>query len=270
MEVVLNGKFIKESDCTFKTSNRAFLYGDGFFETLFIKKNDIPFFREHYNRILAAFECFHLNTTELPSKEAFTQLILSCASKNKLDFGRVKIIFWRSEGGFYKPTTNSFQYLITVLPLTELMLKNKTAIFSTQKHNTESITSRFKTLSSLNYVLAGIELSNSKADDIILLDQNNHVSEALYSNLFWVKENKTYTPSLKTGCVNGIMRQVIINQYSGNIIEGEFTKNHLLEADEVFTTNSLSIQNIHQINQTTFLKTEEASKLKQLLFSKYL
>lgn len=270
MEVVLNGKFINEADCSFKTNNRAFLYGDGFFETLFIKNNYIPHFSEHYNRIKDAFTCFHYNTVELPSEETFIELIQQCASKNNLDFGRVKMIFWRSEGGLYTPTSTSFQFLITVLPLTELNTKDKTAIISSHNHNAESITSRYKTLNALNYVLAGLELSKTTADDILLLDQHNHISEALYSNIFFVIENNIHTPSLKTGCINGIMRQLIIKQFKGSITEGEFTETDLLRADEVFTTNSLSIQNITKIGQTTFSKKEQATILKQTLLGKYL
>ena len=51
-----------------------------------------------------------------------------------------------------------------------------------------------------------------------------------------------YTPRLEEGCVAGIMRKFIIQRIAASgysIIETEITKEMLLEADEVFLSNSI-------------------------------
>lgn len=57
-----------------------------------------------------------------------------------------------------------------------------------------------------------------------------------------MKDNVLYTPSLKTGILNGITRAFIIKvaeELRIEIKEGFFTKDELLSADEAFVTNSI-------------------------------
>ena len=59
--VFRNAKFINEEDLLIKGSNRAFNYGDGFFETIKII-NSKPFnFLAHYTRFSLACKVLNLN-----------------------------------------------------------------------------------------------------------------------------------------------------------------------------------------------------------------
>ena len=62
------------------------------------------------------------------------------------------------------------------------------------------------------------------------------------SNLFFVKDDCVYTPSLETGILNGITRQFIftlLQKKNIEVVEGLFTVEQLLEGDEAFVTNSI-------------------------------
>lgn len=57
-----------------------------------------------------------------------------------------------------------------------------------------------------------------------------------------MKDNILYTPSLKTGILNGITRAFIIKiaeEFGIEVKEGFFKKDELLSADEIFVTNSI-------------------------------
>jgi len=92
-------------------------------------------------------------------------------------------------------------------------------------------------------------------DDLILMDREGHVSECISSNVFWVKDNTYYTPSLRSGCIGGVMRNYIIDQLkeSGVKLKKVMAKKHdLLNADAVFSTNVTGISVIRSIDNVTF------------------
>ncbi len=123
--------------------------------------------------------------------------------------------------------------------------------------NQESLTSRFKTLSSLNYVLAGVELNQSSFNEIILLDREKNISECLSSNIWWIKEGIIYTPSSETGCVNGVAKANItsfFNTMNIKVNKGKFSKDQLLNADFCFTSNVAGLHIIKSIENTNFQK----------------
>ncbi|QLY81193.1 aminotransferase class IV [Clostridium intestinale] len=74
-------------------------------------------------------------------------------------------------------------------------------------------------------------------NEMLLINSKGKISEGTLSNIFFIKEEKIFTPSLSCGLLDGIMRQWVINNY--DVQEGEFTTQDLLLADEIFITNSL-------------------------------
>ena len=118
-----------------------------------------------------------------------------------------------------------------------------------------SAISGFKTCNALPYVLAGIAKTQSEADDMILLDVHGNVSECMASNLFWTRGNTVYTPSLFSGCIEGVMRRRLIQvlKTAGHTVEeGLFPKEALLRADRVFCCNVAGTEWIRQVEQTPF------------------
>jgi branched-chain amino acid aminotransferase/4-amino-4-deoxychorismate lyase len=127
--------------------------------------------------------------------------------------------------------------------------------------------SPFKTCNALPYVLAAIAKTSREADDMVLLNVNGKVSECIASNLFWMKQNIVYTSSLQSGCIDGVMRKILIKGLSavGYIIEeGLFSKETLLQADCVFCCNVAGLQFIEQIEQVRFPNPNRKSLEKQL------
>ena len=273
MKVVYNGTVLNDTEVNINLLDRGFLYGDGFFETFFCAKNKIPHFLLHYNRIQNALKVFNFNQKTLPTDTEFYDYIIKLATLNNLNNTRVKIIFWRTEGGLYNTANTSYNYLITTVNLEALKSNSKTACFQKKGTNTLSDFSPFKPLSGFKYIHAGLELNKSKFEEIIILSESNKVSEALYSNIFWGKENTIYTPSLKTGCIAGIMRNLVINYLTSLnvlVIETEVPKEAVLSADFVFTTNSLGIQSIAQIENKVFTENPLIKKMISELLTKYL
>lgn len=81
------------------------------------------------------------------------------------------------------------------------------------------------------------------------------MSECLTANIFWLKEDILYTPSLTTGCIAGIGRKNILKLCaveSVSVAEGLFQLADLPAAEVVFTSNVTGLRAIQSIGQTKF------------------
>jgi len=79
-------------------------------------------------------------------------------------------------------------------------------------------------------------------DEALILNSRGFIAEAARSNIFLVKGDALFTPTLSCGCLAGITRKVVFDLAKRNnikIYEGRFILKDLYEADEAFLTNSL-------------------------------
>ena len=80
-------------------------------------------------------------------------------------------------------------------------------------------------------------LRQSGADEVIRPNTRGELCEGCISNVFFVKDGLLHTPSLKTGCLPGVMRRHVITKNEVN--EGEWPLSILDDADEVWLSNAV-------------------------------
>ena len=249
------------------TENRGFLYGDGFFETIIVKNGRLLSFEQHYDRMLYASK--QLNLLPFPSKKAIKTLLKSYRNSNSVET-RLKVIVFRNSDGLFAPNKNSPLFYFEEKNTLPTRVLNKSAFFSTSVFNKESITSSFKTLSSLKYVLAGIELKKKTCDEIILLDDEQNISECLSSNIWWIKNDTIFCPSTSTGCIDGVAKKNILCHLATKKVKvhiGKFKKTEILKADFCFTSNVAGLHIIKSIERSLFKTSHELfHDIKQALF----
>lgn len=258
MNVVLNGDILREEAVWLLPDNRAFQYGDGLFETIRYEHHEVRFWPDHYDRITRGMAVLALHTHPLLDRDPLHSQIIDLLKANHLSDqpARIKLQVWRKPGGLYTPTSFQTHYLITARSGPAFALTEKTAVgFFDAVRLSPSPVSAYKTLSALPYVLAGIAKQQQQADDMILLDTHGHLAECIASNLFWLKDNQLFTPSLASGCIDGILRRQLLRRalHDGlTVHEGLFLPDVLAAADAVFCTNVAGIQWIRQIGGWTF------------------
>ena len=247
--ICLNGSYLKSNKPVLESKNRSFLYGDGLFETIHANGTEPQFIKMHMNRMLGSMRMLKMIIPGFFSAEYFMSHIKGVLTRNKQFQGaRVRITVFRDKGGLYTPEVNEVSFVIESSPLeNDLYTLNqqgyKVEVF-TDIAKPDNLLSSVKTTSALFYVLAGIFKSENLLDDCLILNHSGRICESVSSNIFLAKGNKYYTPSLKEGCLPGIMRQVIID-----IIKNEglymnddcsLTVEDLLRSDEIFLTNAIS------------------------------
>ncbi len=230
--------------------DRGFQYGDGLFETMFFKDGSIPLARYHEHRLQRGMFALGLQTDYSAFAGYWIEKASQLIKENSLDHAsyRVKYYAWRTEGGYYTPQDDRIHHMISVEPYEPAITERKIAISERAVVNYHPF-SRFKTSNALTYIVAGREMRERQLDDIVLLNNNGHVAEGLFSNIFWIKDDTYYTPHIQTGCKEGVMRKHILKQLAKHHNRPEKVKatpEEVQEADHIFLTNALGIHHVRQ------------------------
>lgn len=272
MFLVYNSDVLSEGDFRLLLNDRAFQYGDGLFETIRYEANRVWFWPDHYARLSAGMSALQLTRPKSFTTETVHVAIVQLLSANGLTHqpARIKIQVWRQAGGLYTPATNEANILITVRPGNPFSITEKaqTGIYDAFRLSPSPV-SAFKTLNALPYVLAGVYKEQHKLDDVILLDTAGHLAECLASTLFCYANGTLYTPSLQTGCINGIVRQQCLRtapELGISVQEGFYKPELLPETEAVFCANVMGVQWLNQINNVSINPSDKAKERLEALW----
>jgi 4-amino-4-deoxychorismate lyase len=243
MNLVYNSDTYPADGWSFPPTDRAFQYGDGLFETLRYENSHVWFWPDHYDRLTAGMAALGLDVPSGFGADTLHRQLLTLIGQNGLASGpaRLKIQVWRQTGGLYTPTTRTANWLLTAQSGQPFGITQKSHLGTfDQVRLSASSVSRFKTLNALPYVLAGLYKQQHGFDDVLLLDQRGCVAECVASSLFWQTGGHWHTPSLETGCIDGIVRRQLLRTCP--VREGLFLPDELDQAETIFCANVNGIQ----------------------------
>jgi branched-chain amino acid aminotransferase len=270
-----NGEILSADTKLFTLKNRAFRYGDGLFESMRLMKGQLKFADLHADRLQRGMKALKIDGYSQMDAWFLKEKTEDLARRNKIKHGRLRLTVFRDAEGLYAPSQNKMAWCLEVQPLDEprYFLNSKGLImdiFADLPKPTNYL-SNIKSCNSLIYVMAGLYKTQNKLDDIFLLNQGGFLCEAGSSNIFIWYQKHLYTPALSEGCVEGVMRQVIINlakQINIPVTEAQISPDILYEADEVFLTNaSRGIQSVmgfgvrRYFNEVSKILIDELNKL---------
>ena len=255
--ISLNYKISDTKNLKLSIENRGFLFGDGFFETIKVNNNKIFNFKMHSKRIKKSLNllCLDFEFCE----EKIKNNILSLTKKNNITSASVKLIFFRSSEGRYFPKTNNCSILVSCKNDKPNFSLNNVRIntFDEIKKSINFLSS-LKSLNSLTYVLSAISAKKQGYDEAVIFNEQNFAIETTSSNLFFVCNNKLFTPHLNQGCVEGTMRELIINNF--NVTEIKVKMDDLINSQEIILTNSLSIKSVTELSGVQINNSQYANR----------
>lgn len=269
-----NGSLVAKDQTLFKAGNRAFLYGDQLFETLRFHKGKILFWEEHYFRMMGAACMLRMDIPMHLNMDFFLAEVLKTVEANNINNhdARVRISLYRTDGGFYKPHSRSLEYVIEVEKLDSNQLGIgeglKIDIFHDHKKPQETLSS-LKGANSLPSVLSAIYAEENQLDEAVILNSSSEVCETTSANIFVLKNDVLYTPPLSSGCVDGIIRKLLLEKSEEldiTIEEKTMKPFELIKADEVFITNSIKgIAYVKSYKNKEYANVFSAKLLKRLM-----
>ena len=257
MKVIYNFRVLSAKELSMSFDNRGFCYGDALFETIVTGSGEINLIEAHLQRLAKGCLLLGINMPKELNEKELSGQIDTLKIANALS-GRIrsKLSLWREPGGRYAPLSSDCSYLLQVQPQSSPFFRQAESIgISQHYHNSYSPFSFAKTTNALHYVLAGKEMNEEQWDDIILLDTNGYLSETHTSNLFWSSQGQIFTPDLATGCIEGVMRNYLIDSclmHNQPIRQAKAKPQVLAEADTIFTTNASGIQYFKKMSERSY------------------
>jgi branched-chain amino acid aminotransferase len=240
-----NDEILPADSKVLSVANRAFKYGDGLFESMRLMKGQLKFADLHADRLQRGMKALKIDGYSQMDTWFLKDRTETLTARNKCKHGRIRLTVYRDAGGLYTPTQNKAGFCMELQPMDEprYFLNEKGLIMDvfTELGKPLNYLSNIKSCNSLTYVMAGIFKNQQKLEDVFILNQNKFLCEASSSNVFVWYQNHLYTPALSEGCVEGVMRQVVIDLAIKNnipVTEAQINPEILYEADEVFLTNA--------------------------------
>ncbi len=247
-KILYNGNMLDKASFALPPDNRAFRYGDGVFESMRVVGGKVLWPEKHFDRLRVSAKLLKM---QLPAgwSAGFLQdcaAALYEANHPNDPAARFRLALFRSGGGLYAPLCNKASYLIESEALGQAGFSLNTrgahiGLFADLCKPVNAF-SPLKTINAQLYVMAGIYKRENGLGDCLLLNNIGHVVEASASNIFVAGKGKIITPPLSEGCVDGVMRSVIIEmaaKYGLDLSEEALPPVLLEEAEEVFLTNAV-------------------------------
>jgi 4-amino-4-deoxychorismate lyase len=241
-QIFINGKQARDHSVL----DRAFMFGDGVFETLVCVDAKLPFWELHKQRLIMGCQRLHIDlqlaVLELQLADALTHL-----NDDKVV---CKIIVSRGVGGrgYAVDSAVAPTLIIGFFPFPELSerLQQQGVSLAVCSHKLalSAELAGIKHLNRLDNVLAKRESQSLGFEDGVVCDQRGCVIEATSSNLFLRKNSQWITPDITESGVKGVVRKVILDKLASeihlNIVEDQVSLEQLADADEVFICNSVN------------------------------
>ena len=270
-KICYNGKYIEKSKFFLSPNNRGFKYGDAFFETIRCFVGNPLFFEQHYFRMASSFVIMKMDIPLNFDMDVFQNLIRDLLIKNKLDqkSARVRITFFREDGGYYLPSKKSINFLIDSEPLDDdkyhLNIDGlQLGVYKDNYIESNSL-SQLKSTNRLLNILASIYARENHYDDVLLMNNSRNIVEAVSGNLFAIHNDVILTPEIQDGCVDGVIRKVLCANKQFNIQEKSLSYLDILNAQEVFITNVIcGAQWVGKINNSSYNQNKTMEILKFL------
>jgi 4-amino-4-deoxychorismate lyase len=236
--VLING----ESADQISVFDRGIQFGDGLFETIAVQ-NGIPLLWERHTRrlIMGANRIGIALTDPVPWQDEALQF---CRNIKR---GVLKIMVTRgiSGRGYTTDSSAPSTRVLSILPWPAYPASHArdgiAAAFCRTTLGRNPALAGIKHLNRLEQVLARMELSSAFPEGI-MRDDIGHVIEGIMSNLFLIVRGEVRTPDLRECGVAGVMRETVLDELEALGLPhrvAPVTSIELLQADEVFLTNSL-------------------------------
>ena len=266
----LDGRFVKWNQAKLHVLSHGLHYASCVFEGARIYNGKIFKLNEHTKRLFFSSKIlgFKLPYKEKVINKACEQIV----KKQKIKNGYLRPFAWRgSEMMAISAQNTTIHVAIATWEMSTYFDKRKkfngiklqTSKWIRPPSNTAPIQAKAAGL----YMICTLSkhIAEKKGfDDSLMLDSNGYVAESTGANIFFVKNNKLYTP-IADCFLNGITRQTVIKLAKKNnikIIEKRILPRELLKADEIFLTGTaVEITPISQIDNKKFNVGEITKKL---------
>lgn len=257
--VSFNHQILPVSETNLSAASSASLYGKGVFTTVAIYNSKPFLWNKHWQRLTENAEKIGIDLSEFSAasvKNSLTEII----KNNSLTQGRARLTFFdESPSRIWSfETEKRTNLLMTTAEFREVSDIKLTV--SSFRLNSASPLANIKSCNYLEHILAFEEAKKSGFDEAVRLNERGEITSACLANIFWLKDQKIYTPNLETGCLAGTTREFLLENFE--IFEVQKTLAELEKSEGIFLTSSgIGLLRVRNFGKKKLPFSDKLSKL---------
>ena len=215
--------------------------GWGVFTTLRVYQG-VPFALErHWTRLVrdSGHLAMNLDGYGLPG---LRQAVVELVRANQRPEATARVSFIKNSGGLWAQAENRppvdllvFTRELTTWPAAHRLLLQPAGLFSGGEYAGTKVLSWVRNAATL------AKVHSQGYDDALLVNEKGQLAECTSANVFLVRDGVVLTPTLDSGCLPGISREVLLEIAPATgikIREQDLTVDDLSSAEEVFITST--------------------------------
>jgi branched-subunit amino acid aminotransferase/4-amino-4-deoxychorismate lyase len=231
--ISFNREILSAEDAKISAVSAASTCGKGIFTTIAIFGEKPFLWDKHWRRLCENSAKLGI---EMLDEEACKTEVFGIIEANKVSRGRMRLTFFDESASkiWSFPSERKTGFLITTADFREAA--NIRLTVSPHLVNSTSPLANIKSCNYLEQTLALEEAQNLGFDEAVRLNERGEITSAAMANIFWLKDEKLFTPSLKTGCLAGTTREFISENYE--CFEVENPLESLEKAESIFLASA--------------------------------
>ncbi len=264
MRIYFDSKWHDE-EVRISVTDRGFMYGEGVYESLRTYNGSLFAPQKHFNRFKRSSQILGI-----PFKMDFEEFksILTEGIEGIKEDCTIRVVLTNGDGK--RPVLLAYIMELQAPPSDLYTYGVDVGISRLRKIDESALPPLLKTISHANLMIAREGKENFY--EVLMLNSAGFVAEGLMSNIFLVENNTLVTPSIDTGILDGITREVVIDLAKSLEIRVD---ERLVNVDELFncsecflTRTSAGIIPIRKIENRSVFQ-DEPGVITQLLMENF-
>lgn len=270
MWIYLNQRWLDSESASVSIWDRGFLYGESVYESLRSYQGKPYAFSKHYQRL--KYSTSSLGIRIPISMHDMALVAQEGIIRNQLEEANIRIQLSAGRGHyqmFEEGVDPTFAMVFKALPSKDPSIEEegvKVAISAIRRYVPMLGHAAVKMTGSSDILMARREIE-PPLYDMIMLNPQGYIAEGTFSNVFMIKNKVLVTPSIESGILSGITREIVIQfaSFLGMDVSVRLVElKELFEADQVFLTHTSA--EIVPVGWISGMKKAVGRETKQLMY----
>jgi branched-chain amino acid aminotransferase len=246
------GGLVDASDARVSVLDHGFTVADGVFETLKVTGGEAFALTRHIDRLERSAAAMALPA---PDRDAVFDAVRETVDANAPllgDLGRLRITYTAGDAPLGSDRGETGPTLVVAVSAMKPWPESAAVITVPWPRNERSPLAGVKSTSYAENVLALARAHDHGAGEALMPDTQGRLCEGTGSNVFLVLDGRLITPTLASGCLAGVTRDLVLEWVGAE--EVDVPMSALEDAEEVFITSSTrDVQPVHRVDSRSLV-----------------
>jgi branched-chain amino acid aminotransferase len=270
MRVWVNGTVLDETYApVLSVFDHGFTVGDGVFETVKVIDGTPFALRRHLDRLDRSAAGLGLKA---PPRERIEEAVGAVLAGPPAPLGRMRITVTGGVGPAGSERSTGGPTLAVAAGPMDVRPDSTAVVTVPWRRNDQGATAGLKTTSYADNVIALAHARERGASEAIFANTAGLLCEGTGTNVFYARDGRLRTPTLRSGCLAGVSRALVLEwcaDLAGGVVEVDEPIEALATADEIFLTSTTrDVQAVDRCDDRELTAPGELTAAVQAIWSK--